>query len=53
MTHSHSHGHSHSHSHVPPQVGSRAMGAAVGLTVLFVVVEAFFGWRAHSLALSE
>jgi cobalt-zinc-cadmium efflux system protein len=51
MTHSHSHGHSHSHSHVPPNVAGRAMGAAVGLTVLFVVVEAFYGWRSHSLAL--
>ena len=27
------------------------MGAAVALTLLFVVVEAFAGWFAHSLAL--
>src|SRR5215471_9578895 len=50
-SHSHSHGHSHSHSHAPPNVSGRAMGAAVTLTLAFVVVEAAAGWMAHSLAL--
>jgi len=27
------------------------MGAALGLTIAFVVAEALCGWRAHSLAL--
>jgi cobalt-zinc-cadmium efflux system protein len=43
--------HSHSHAPVPPNVSGRTMGAAVGLTLLFVVVEAVSGWFAHSLAL--
>ena len=49
--HAHSHGHSHGHSHVPPNVSPRVMGAAVALTVAFVIVEASAGWFAHSLAL--
>jgi len=32
-------------------VSDRTLGVAVGLTVLFVVVEAVSGWLAHSLAL--
>jgi cobalt-zinc-cadmium efflux system protein len=36
---------------VSPTVSGRTMGAAVGLTLLFVVVEAICGWFAHSLAL--
>lgn len=51
MTHSHSHAHSHAHAHVPPGVAGRVMGAAVAVTVAFVVVEGLFGWFAHSLAL--
>ena len=34
-----------------PNVSGRTMGAAVGLTLLFVIVEAICGWFAHSLAL--
>jgi cobalt-zinc-cadmium efflux system protein len=49
--HDHSHHHAHSHSHVPPNVSSRTMGAAVTLTLAFVLVEAIAGWMAHSLAL--
>jgi cobalt-zinc-cadmium efflux system protein len=49
--HSHGHSHSHAHSHVPAGVSGRTMGAAVVLTVGFVVVEAVGGWWAHSLAL--
>ena len=54
MAHEHSghaHGHDHPHSHVPPNVSGRTMGAAVALTLAFVVVEAVSGWFAHSLAL--
>src|ERR1700730_14806353 len=54
MSHQHSghpHQHAHGHSHVSPTVSRRRMGAAVGLTLLFVVVEAICGWFAHSLAL--
>src|SRR6266849_7226651 len=45
------HQHAPGHSHVSPTVSGRTMGAAVGLTLLFVVVEAVCGWFAHSLAL--
>ena len=54
MAHQHSghaHQHSQSHSHVPSNVSDRMMGAAVALTVAFVVIEAVSGWLAHSLAL--
>src|SRR5476651_2708345 len=54
MSHQHSghdHSHAHGHSHVPPNVSGRTMGAAVALTLTFVLVEAVSGWRAHSLAL--
>src|ERR1700722_3954123 len=54
MSHEHSgqpRPHSHSHSHVPPNVSGRMMGAAVVLTLLFVIVEGVGGWFAHSLAL--
>src|SRR5476649_1470976 len=54
MSHQHSghdHSHSHGHSHVPPNVSGRTMGAAVALTLTFVVVEAASGWFAHSLEL--
>jgi len=49
MTHDHAHHHSHTHP-APADFGPRfALGIA--LNVGFVVVEAFFGWRADSLAL--
>src|SRR6202521_3294812 len=54
MSHRHSghpHQHPHGHSHVPQNVSGGTMGAAVALTLLFVVVEAVCGWLAHSLAL--
>ena len=50
MSHSHSHGHA-GHSHAPANISGRTMAAAVGLTMLFVAVEAFYGWHANSLAL--
>ena len=50
--HQHAHGPSgHSHSHVPTNVSDRTMGIAVTLTLAFVLIEAVFGWLAHSLAL--
>jgi cobalt-zinc-cadmium efflux system protein len=53
MTHDH---HSHADDrgfspHFPEKVSARTMGTAVTLTLVFVVVEALCGWRAHSLAL--
>src|ERR1700681_4739129 len=56
MTHDHhdharDHGRAHGHSHIPRNVSGRTMGAAVTLTLLFVILEALFGWFAHSLAL--
>jgi cobalt-zinc-cadmium efflux system protein len=56
MTHDHhdhdrDHGRAHGHAHLPPNVSGRTMGAAVTLTLLFVVIEALSGWLAHSLAL--
>lgn len=46
-------GHSHAHgcSHEPRGVSGRTMGAALALTVAFVVGEAICGWLGHSLAL--
>ena len=49
--HEHAHGDAHGHSHQPPRVSGPAMGAAVVLTLTFVVVEALAGWFGHSLAL--
>src|SRR5205809_6650992 len=54
MSHQHSdHAHQHSQGHPrePSNVSARTMGAAVALTVAFVIVEAASGWFAHSLAL--
>ncbi len=53
MSHSHSHAghsHSHGHSHAPANFG-RAFAIGIALNLGFVLVEAFFGWRAGSLAL--
>jgi cobalt-zinc-cadmium efflux system protein len=54
MSHQHTgaaHQHGPGHSHAPRDLSGRTMGAAVGLTLLFVTVEAVAGWFAHSLAL--
>lgn len=51
MAHDHA-AHAHHHDHTaPPGVSDRALGAAVGVTLTFVVAEAFAGWYGHSLAL--
>lgn len=47
--HSHHHDHDHTHHHVANY--DRAFAAGITLNVLFVLVEAYFGWRADSLAL--
>src|SRR4051812_50001238 len=47
----HAHHHTHGHSHLPSSVSDRVMGAAVALTITFVLIEAVSGWFAHSLAL--
>ncbi|MBS1970691.1 MAG: cation transporter [Bdellovibrionales bacterium] len=52
-SHSHNHGHSHghAHSHAAPKSFDRAFAIGIGLNLLFVVVEATYGFIADSLAL--
>ena len=45
-----SHAHSHSHVH-PVRVSAGTMGAAVAVTLAFVLAEAIGGWLGNSLAL--
>jgi len=52
--HGHSHGHAHGHGHahaIPADGMNLRMGAAVGLNVLFVLVEGGFGFLSNSVAL--
>jgi cobalt-zinc-cadmium efflux system protein len=49
LTHSHSHAHSH-FGEIARQTGSR-LAIALGITLVFVAVEAAAGWYANSLAL--
>ena len=42
---------SHDHHHHAAQSFGRAFAVGIALNVLFVAVEAFYGWRADSLAL--
>lgn len=57
MSHAHEHGHagghahSHSHAHHGPVSHDRAFAIGIALNVVFVVVEAFYGWASGSLAL--
>lgn len=57
MSHAHEHGHagghahSHSHAHHGPVSHDRAFAIGIALNVVFVVVEAFYGWASDSLAL--
>src|SRR5664279_1065526 len=50
----HSHGrsgsHAHGHAHGAPNL-DRAFAIGIAINIAFVVVEAFYGWRADSLAL--
>lgn len=43
--------HVHDHHHPSTEVTRRTLAGAVGLTLVFVAVEALFGWFGHSLAL--
>ena len=51
--HGHPHGHAHHHGHggLAPVAFDRAFAIGIALNLGFVVVEAFFGWQAGSLAL--
>ncbi|MEP6739068.1 MAG: cation diffusion facilitator family transporter [Caldimonas sp.] len=44
----HSHGHGHAHG---PANHDRAFAIGIAINLVFVAVEAFYGWRADSLAL--
>jgi len=48
--HGHDHGHSHSHHHAPANF-DRAFAIGISVNILFVAIEAFYGWRVNSLAL--
>jgi cobalt-zinc-cadmium efflux system protein len=43
-------GHDHSHSHAPANF-NRAFAIGIGLNIVFVAIEAFYGWKINSLAL--
>ena len=43
--------HDHSHSHPSPTNFNRAFAIGIALNLLFVGVEAFYGWQVNSLAL--
>lgn len=47
----HHHGHDHHHDHSHVNTHHRAFGIGIALNIAFVAVEAYFGWRADSLAL--
>jgi cobalt-zinc-cadmium efflux system protein len=49
--HHHGHDHHHGHHHSHGNTHNRAFGIGIALNVVFVAVEAYFGWRADSLAL--
>ena len=46
--HGHVHGHAHAHG---PANHDRAFAIGITINLLFVAIEAFYGWRADSLAL--
>jgi cobalt-zinc-cadmium efflux system protein len=48
--HSHAHGHSHAHAHAPKDFGS-AFVIGIGLNLVFVIVEAIYGFLANSMSL--
>lgn len=49
--HGHVHASPHVHHHSPPASFDRAFAISISLNLLFVVIEAFYGWQAQSLAL--
>jgi len=50
MAHSHSHDH-HNHHHHTPATFNKAFALAVGLNLLFTIVEAGYAFAAHSMSL--
>ena len=48
--HAHGHGHGHGHDHVPENF-DRAFAIGISVNIVFVAIEAFYGWRVNSLAL--
>ena len=49
-SHSHDHGQGHQHAHAPASF-DRAFAIGIGLNIVFVGIEAFYGWKINSLAL--
>lgn len=48
--HGHDHAHGHGHHHAPANF-DRAFAIGISLNILFVAIEAFYGWKVSSLAL--
>ena len=48
--HAHDHAHHHAHHHAPADF-DRAFAIGISVNILFVAIEAFYGWRVSSLAL--
>jgi cobalt-zinc-cadmium efflux system protein len=50
LEHERHHDHRHDHSHAPANF-NRAFAIGIVLNIVFVAIEAFYGWRVNSLAL--
>jgi cobalt-zinc-cadmium efflux system protein len=48
--HDHGHDHAHGHHHAPANF-DRAFAIGISVNILFVAIEAFYGWRVNSLSL--
>jgi cobalt-zinc-cadmium efflux system protein len=48
--HGHDHAHGHAHHHAPANF-DRAFAIGISVNILFVAIEAFYGWKVNSLAL--
>ncbi|OIQ84439.1 cadmium, cobalt and zinc/H(+)-K(+) antiporter [mine drainage metagenome] len=44
-------GHQHAHHHHAPGTYNRAFGFGIAFNIGFVLIESFYGWQSHSLAL--
>jgi cobalt-zinc-cadmium efflux system protein len=51
LHHHHDHGHGHGHHHPAPTDAGRAFVLAIGLNIVFVAIEFFYGFIANSTAL--
>ena len=49
--HHHGHHHHDGHHHHAPMQYNQAFGLGIALNIGFVLIETFYGWQAHSLAL--